>query len=181
MATEIFHGAPGSYKSSTVMWFRLLDALRSGRVVISNLQGLKTIEVIQFELGEIFPTTARIYRISIGHENGLMLIRNFYQWMPIGAFIFIDEVQDVYPNDKTFKAEDYNNKGEGFFDKFLPVELVEFYHKEQRQIKNNVDCHIGRFTKYTGLVEVTNKSSLNCSGLLNCKQLQHSNYTSLDY
>jgi len=141
MSTEIYHGPPGSYKSSTVLWFRLLDALRQGRVVITNLQGLKTIDEIQFELGEIFPATAKIFRISIGHDRGLNLMRNFYQWMPIGAFIFIDEVQDVYPNDKTFKAHDYDNKGEGYFDSQLPVELVELYHKEQREIKDNVDLN----------------------------------------
>lgn len=139
MSTGIFHGPPGSYKSSTVMWFHLLDALRQGRIVVSNLQGLKTIEQIQTELGEVFPSTARIFRITIGSDRGIHLIRNFYQWLPIGSFLFIDEIQDVYPNDRSFKAQDYDYKGEGSFDDILPIELVEIYHKEQRTIKSNVD------------------------------------------
>ena len=52
MATKVFHGAPGSYKSSTAMWFEVVPALRSGRVVVTNLQGIKNLEDIQRELKE---------------------------------------------------------------------------------------------------------------------------------
>lgn len=139
MATKIFHGVPGSYKSSTAMWFEVLPALRAGRVVITNLQGVLSLEAMQRALGEVFPETARIFRFSISSEVGIELIRNFYQWAPIGCLLFIDEIQDVYPNDSSFKALNYNYKGEGFFDDKLPPELVEFYHQEQRQIKHNVN------------------------------------------
>lgn len=139
MATKIFHGVPGSYKSSTAMWFEVLPALRSGRVVITNLQGILSLEDIQRVLGEVFPESARLFRISISSENGILLIRNFYQWAPIGCLLFIDEIQDVYPNDSSFKALNYNYQGEGFFDDKLAPELVELYHQEQRKIKNNVN------------------------------------------
>ncbi|PHR81625.1 MAG: zonular occludens toxin [Colwellia sp.] len=139
MATKIFHGVPGSYKSSTAMWFEVLPALRSGRVVITNLQGILELEQMQRALGEVFPDSARLFRISISSETGILLIRNFYQWAPIGCLLFIDEIQDVYPNDSSFKALNYNYQGEGFFDDKLPLELVELYHQEQRKIKNNVN------------------------------------------
>lgn len=139
MATKIFHGVPGSYKSSTAMWFEVLPALRSGRVVITNLQGILTLEEMQRALGEVFPETARLFRISISSEDGMLLIRNFYQWAPIGSLLFIDEIQDVFPNDSSFKALNYNYKGEGFFNDKLPAELVELYHQEQRKIKDNVN------------------------------------------
>lgn len=139
MATKVFHGPPGSYKSSTAMWFEIVPALRSGRVVVTNLQGIKTLEEIQRELKEVFPSTARLLRISIGNDNGLLLMRNFFHWLPIGALIFLDEIQDIYPNDKSFKASDYDYKSEGFFDDRLPKDFIELYHHEQRKIKSSID------------------------------------------
>jgi zona occludens toxin len=139
MATKVFHGAPGSYKSSTAMWFEIVPALRAGRVVVTNLQGIKDLEDIQRELKEVFPSTARLLRISIGNDTGMLLMRNFFHWLPIGAMIFLDEIQDIYPNDKSFKASDYDYKEEGAFDEFLPDEFAEIYHNEQRKIKSNVN------------------------------------------
>ena len=78
MATKVFHGPPGSYKSSTAMWFEILPALRAGRVVVTNLQGIVSIEQMQSELKEVFPESARLLRISIGSEEGMLLIRNFF-------------------------------------------------------------------------------------------------------
>tara|TARA_R110002167_G_scaffold231963_2_gene437177 strand:+ start:14497 stop:15876 length:1380 start_codon:yes stop_codon:yes gene_type:complete len=139
MATKVFHGPPGSYKSSTAMWFEIVPALRSGRVVVTNLQGIKTLEEIQRELKEVFPNTARLLRISIGNDSGMLLMRNFFHWLPIGALIFLDEIQDVYPNDKSFKVSDYDYKHEGYFDNHLPKDFIELYHVEQRKIKSSID------------------------------------------
>jgi zona occludens toxin len=137
--SKIYHGPPGSYKSSSAVWFDVVPALREGRVVVTNVQGIKTLEEIQRSLGEIFPSTARLLRISIGNDSGLTLMRNFYHWLPIGSMLFIDEVQDIYPNDKTFKAADYDYIKEGQYDSLLPPEFVEIYHSEQVKIKDNVD------------------------------------------
>ncbi|NQZ24502.1 MAG: zonular occludens toxin [Colwellia sp.] len=139
MATKVFHGPPGSYKSSTAMWFEILPALREGRVVVTNLQGICTIEHMQSELKEVFPESARLLRISIGNDEGMLLMRNFFHWLPIGALIFIDEIQDVFPNDKSFKMADYDYVSEGRFDDLLPEDFKELYHREQRQIKNNIN------------------------------------------
>lgn len=139
MATKIFHGPPGSYKSSTVCWFELLEALKAGRLVVTNLQGIKTLEEISAELNIVFPASARLVRISSNNDTGRKLMRCFYHWLPIGAFIFIDEIQDIYPNDRTFKASDYDYKEEGFFDNELPKDVVELYHEKQRVIKQNVN------------------------------------------
>ncbi len=38
MAATIFHGAPGSYKSSSAVWFELLPALREGRLVVLSIK-----------------------------------------------------------------------------------------------------------------------------------------------
>jgi len=139
MATKIYHGAPGSYKSSSAVWFEMLPALRAGRVVVTNLQGCCTLEEMQVELNEVFPSSARVLRISIATDNGMLLFRNFYQWLPIGAMIFIDEIQDVYPNDRSFKSSDYDYKGEGFFNDLLPDEFSIIYHDVQKLLIGNVN------------------------------------------
>ena len=139
MATKIFHGAPGSYKSSSAMWFEILPALRSGRVVVTNLQGIVTLDEMQRQLNEVFPSTARLLRISIGNDLGIMLMRNFYHWLPIGSLIFLDEIQDIYPNDKSFKASDYDYVKEGQFDEQVPQDFIDIYHDEQRKIKSNIN------------------------------------------
>jgi len=149
MATKIFHGAPGSYKSSTVCWFELLPALVAGRLVVTNLQGVKTIEEISRELNIVFPASARLVRISSNNDLGRELIRNFFHWLPIGAFIFIDEIQDIYPNDRSFKATDYDYKSEGFWDDKLPPEVKALYHEKQKLIKSLVD--ISEFEDDIGL------------------------------
>ena len=39
MASSIFHGAPGSFKSASATWFEVLPALRKGRLVVTNIEG----------------------------------------------------------------------------------------------------------------------------------------------
>ena len=51
------------------MWFEIVPALRQGRVVVSNLQGLKSLDEIQHLLGEVFPESTRLLRISIGNTH----------------------------------------------------------------------------------------------------------------
>ena len=96
MATIIRHGAAGSYKSACAVWFDLLPALRSGRVVVTNVEGMQDIQTIEKRLGERFPVSARIIRISSMSENGIKLWQNWYNWCPVGAMILIDEAQDIY-------------------------------------------------------------------------------------
>lgn len=139
MATKIYHGVPGSYKSSSALWFDVLPALRNGRVVVTNLQGLLSLNELEVALNEVFPPSAKLLRISTSTDNGLLLIRNFFHWLPIGAMLFIDEIQDVYPNDRSFKASDFDYKEEGFFDHLLPAEFVKIYHEVQLDLKNNVN------------------------------------------
>ncbi|KZN58412.1 hypothetical protein N474_25520 [Pseudoalteromonas luteoviolacea CPMOR-2] len=135
MAAHIFHGAPGSFKSASAVWYRLLPALRAGRTCVTNVEGIKTLEQISAILGEEFPESAKLWRISSQLEQGLNLWRNWYHWMPCGAFILMDEVQDIYPSEvRLFKPEtcDYKNIME-YEDKIPPdffiyhIEVLETY------------------------------------------------------
>ncbi len=128
MSANIFHGAPGSFKSASAFWFEVLPALRAGRVVVTNIEGVLTKESIEIELDETFPDSADIWRLSSQTETGLYLWRRWFWWMPVKAFIIIDEVQDVFPNDsKVFKPEDLDNQGiESVKDK-LPEKFYNHY------------------------------------------------------
>lgn len=131
MAANIFHGAPGSFKSASVFWYELLPALRAGRVVVTNIEGILTKETIEMELDETFPESADIWRLSSQTKNGLYLWRRWFWWMPVKAFIIMDEVQDIFPNDsKVFKPEELDNKGIDSLREHLPTKYYDHYKKE---------------------------------------------------
>lgn len=134
MAISIFHGEPGSYKTSTAIWYTILPALREGRLVITNIEGMKPLDVIEKELKETFPKTAQLWRISSQNSEGVFLLRNFFNWMPIGALLLIDEVQGVYPVDKTFKAESLSAHRPDEFE-HLPKPYIEEYYSRLDRIK----------------------------------------------
>jgi len=128
MSASIFHGAPGSYKSSSAVWFELLPALRAGRLVVTNIEGIQDKEFIELELGEEFPESADIWRLSSQTDKGKFLWMRWFWWMPVGAFIIIDEVQDVFPNDSTvFKPVALDSKGINSLKDKLPEKYFEYF------------------------------------------------------
>ena len=128
MAASIFHGAPGSFKSASAMWFEILPALREGRLVVTNMEGVLPKEEIEIELNEVFPESAQIWRLSSQTDEGLFLWRRWFWWMPVGAFIVLDEVQDVFPNDSTvFKPVDLDSLGIDSIKDHLPEKFYNFF------------------------------------------------------
>ena len=132
MAISIFHGEPGSYKTSTAIWYTILPALREGRLVVTNIEGMKPLEIIEKELNATFPKTAQLWRISSQNAEGVFLLRNFFSWLPIGALLLIDEVQGVYPVDKTFKAESLTGHKPDEFEHLPEAYVKEFYDRLDR-------------------------------------------------
>ncbi len=61
-------------------------ALREGRIVVTNIEGLKPKEFIEELLGEKFPDSARLIVIFTRSSEGVMLWQNWFNWMPLGAF-----------------------------------------------------------------------------------------------
>ncbi|MDV5168812.1 zonular occludens toxin domain-containing protein [Photobacterium rosenbergii] len=135
MATIIRHGAAGSYKSACAVWFDLLPALRSGRVVVTNVEGMQDIKTIEQRLGERFPVSARIIRISSMSENGIKLWQNWYNWCPVGAMILIDEAQDIYNKTVGFDMARNVYQGIGAFRELLPKGYVDFYQAQLNDFK----------------------------------------------
>ena len=135
MAASIFHGAPGSFKSASAVWFEVLPALRKGRLVVTNIEGILPLEEIETELQETFPDSAQLWRLSSQNEEGLNLWRNWYHWMPTGALVLIDEVQDVYPTEATFKPESCNYKHVDNYKELIPEHWYTYHYIQLEKFK----------------------------------------------
>lgn len=127
MAVVIRHGPNGSYKSASAVWYDLLPALRQGRICITNLEGCYPLEDIEKRLGEKFPDSTRLYRINIIHDDALRLWRRWFHWAPVGSFLLMDEVQDIYP-DKSWKESDLDYQPIETYKDQLPPGLIEDYY-----------------------------------------------------
>ena len=129
MAVYFRHGSNGAYKSAYVVWFEILPALRAGRIVVTNVEGLKPLEEIEKILGEKFPVTAKLIRIFSRSETGVWLWQNWFNWMPCTALVVIDECQDLYTADVGFKREKSQAVPfENFKDK-LPDGFNDLFHE----------------------------------------------------
>lgn len=136
----IHHGPAGSYKSSSVVWFEILPALRAGRVVVTNVEGMYPLHIIEKQLGETFPETARLFRIFSQEEKLKGLWRRWFHWMPLGALVVIDEVQDVYTVDKSqWKESDLDLKPLSYYSEILPPELYKLSHETHLAFKPSID------------------------------------------
>lgn len=127
MAVIIRHGPNGSYKSASAVWYDLLPALRQGRICITNLEGCYPLEEIEKRLGEKFPDSTRLYRINIIHDDAVQLWRRWFHWAPVGSFILMDEVQDIYP-DKSWRESDLDYQPIEMYKDYLPVGLIGDYY-----------------------------------------------------
>ncbi len=105
MAIFIRTGANGSYKSAYTAYFVIYEALKAGRVVVTNIDGMQPIEIIQERFDMTFPSTAKLIRITSRDPDGLELWRHFFCWCPIGALIVIDECQDIYSSNVGFRID----------------------------------------------------------------------------
>ncbi|WKY59303.1 zonular occludens toxin domain-containing protein [Vibrio sp. SNU_ST1] len=128
MAVTFRHGSNGAYKTAYVTWFEILPALREGRIVVTNIEGLKPKESIEELLGEKFPESARLIRIFTRSSEGVMLWQNWFNWMPLGAFVVIDECQDLYCPEAGFKREKFLQKPFSEFVDLLPKDFSELFY-----------------------------------------------------
>lgn len=141
MAVFFRHGGNGSYKSAYAVWFEVVPALRAGRLVVTNIEGLKPKEEIERLLGEKFPASSQLVRIFTRSEEGVRLFQNWFCWMPVGALIVIDECQDLFSADVGFKREKTLYQPlENFLD-ILPPNFSELFYSrwlptppEQQQV-----------------------------------------------
>ena len=96
MSIIIRHGANGSYKSAVIVFNHIIEGLKQGRLVVTNMEGMYPLDYLERVLNLKFPDGAALVRIGSTTDVQLNLWRNWFSWMPIGALIVIDEVQSVY-------------------------------------------------------------------------------------
>lgn len=117
MSLKIYHGAPGSYKTSGAVWNDFVPAVFAGRHVVTNVRGLsdpdKVIAVLsgvkEFKKKEI-PDSFQLTYIDTTESENLEKIRRWFHWVPQGALLLLDEIQEIYPKSITatqFKQFDY--------------------------------------------------------------------------
>lgn len=117
MAITIRTGGNGSYKSAYAAWFVILPALKAGRVVVTNFEGMEPLEVIEERLNIKFPSSAKLIRIFSRSEVGIDLWQHFFCWCPLNALIVIDECQDIFSKNVGFDGKKIKYRP---LDEFLP-------------------------------------------------------------
>lgn len=128
MAVTIRTGANGSYKSAYTAWFIILPALRAGRIVVTNFEGMEPLEVIQERLGKKFPSTTKLIRVNSRCPEGVMLWQHWSCWMPLGALVVIDECQDLFSRNVGFDMKKIQMHPVEHFQDNLPPGHVNFFH-----------------------------------------------------
>lgn len=158
MAVVIHHGPAGSYKTSSAVWFYLLPALRDGRAVVTNVEGMYPLNEIEDLIGEKFPDSARLWRISSQIPENRKLWRSWFNWMPIGALILLDEAQDIYIKDpKVWKPADLKHVPADAYSDYLPPDLLEYFHDVHRKFKPPMD---------SASVDDTGRAIVDANGLI---------------
>jgi len=110
MATAIHHGAPGSYKTFTLVQRHAIDALKAGRAVVTNIRGFNDVQNVKNAYPETpFPDSARIIWVDTTHKQGRHKMACWFHWVPFGALVIIDELQQIYPERRDFKMESLDN------------------------------------------------------------------------
>lgn len=95
MPIKIHHGPPGSYKTAGAVNDDFIPAAKAGRVVVTNVRGL-TRESVMATLDDV-PETFDVINIDTSVKEGRDRLATWFHWVPIGAFLIIDEAQSIFP------------------------------------------------------------------------------------
>lgn len=108
MSIKIHHGPPGSYKTAGAMSDDFIREAKAGRVIVTNVRGVTRERVL--EQFEDLPDTFDVINVDDKTEEGRQKWAKWFHWVPKGAFLFVDEIQDIWPKrwrDNDLRALDY--------------------------------------------------------------------------
>lgn len=108
MPIKIHHGPPGSFKTAGAMADDFIREARAGRVIVTNVRGVTRDRVL--DVFPDLPPTFDVINVDDKTEEGRMKWAKWFHWVPKGAFIFVDEVQDIWPKrwrEADIRALDY--------------------------------------------------------------------------
>lgn len=95
MPIKIHHGPPGSFKTGGAMADDFLREAKAGRIIVTNVRGVSRERTIE-EFPDL-PPTFDVIHVDDKTSEGRQKLATWFHWVPKGAFLFIDEVQDIWP------------------------------------------------------------------------------------
>lgn len=108
MPIKIHHGPPGSFKTAGAMADDFLREAKAGRIIVTNVRGVTRHRVLD-QFPEL-PDSFDVIHVDDKSEEGRKLWATWFHWVPKGAFIFVDEIQDIWPKswrESDLRALDY--------------------------------------------------------------------------
>lgn len=95
MPIKIHHGPPGSYKTAGALGDDFLREARAGRVIVTNVRGITRERVL--EQFPDLPDSFDIIHLGDKSEEDRQKWARWFHWVPNGAFLFVDEIQMIWP------------------------------------------------------------------------------------
>lgn len=95
MPIKIHHGPPGSFKTAGAMADDFLREARAGRTIVTNCRGVSRDRCIE-EFPDL-PPEFDVIHVDDQTKEGREKWATWFHWVPKGAFVFVDEVQDIWP------------------------------------------------------------------------------------
>ena len=108
MPIKIHHGPPGSFKTAGAVADDFLREAKAGRVIVTNVRGVSRDRTMQ-EFPDL-PESFDVIFVDDKTEEGRKQWAAWFHWVPLGAFILVDEVQDIWPKrwrDADLRVLDY--------------------------------------------------------------------------
>lgn len=108
MPIKVHHGPPGSYKTAGALGDDFLREAKAGRVVVTNVRGLSRERVLE-EFPDL-PDTFDVINVGDKSPEDLDKWAKWFHWVPHGAFLFVDEIQMIWPKrwrESDIRALDY--------------------------------------------------------------------------
>ena len=102
MPIKIHHGPPGSFKTAGAMADDFIREAKAGRLIVTNVRGVTRDRVLK--VFPDLPDSFDVINVPDNDEEGRQRWATWFHWIPKGAFIFVDEVQDIWP--KRWKESD---------------------------------------------------------------------------
>lgn len=107
-------GTPGSFKSCYAVEKFVLPALKAGRAVYTNIEGLNPLYIATYydldpiKVDSLLNILGRVWDDDGTCHEDRDLIRKFYEDLPLNALVIIDEAQNYFSS-RDFK-ESFSNK-----------------------------------------------------------------------
>lgn len=102
MSIKIHHGPAGSYKTSGAISDDVINIIKQGRTLVTNVRGFSR-ELAVEVLGKAVHKDFKVIFVDTDKAENRARLARFFHWCPKGAYIFIDEAQRIWNPKATTK------------------------------------------------------------------------------